>query len=177
MFMAECPVKMLITDPDGLRIGYDPSSNQTINEIPYATYYPGNETRPEIIMIPYKKNGNYTVKIFGTQDGEYNLTCISLNQTGHISIWNITNIPVSKDEYQTYIIPEYPPTKILLSAILITTTMMVLIRKKHKQQQLLKYYRSEIIINNVHFQMSKCLGKRLSKLFLALKKANFSLFT
>lgn len=135
MFMAECPVKMLITDPDGLRIGYDPSSNQTINEIPYATYYPGNETLPEIIMIPYKKNGNYTVKIFGTQDGKYNLTCISLNQTGHISIWNITNIPVSKDEYQTYIIPEYPSIRILLSAILIITSIIVLIRKKHKQQQ------------------------------------------
>jgi len=132
MFMAECPVKMLITDPDGLKIGYDPLSNQTINEISYAMYYPGNETRPEIIMIPYKKNGNYTIEIFGTQDGKYNLTCISLNQTGHISIWNITNIPISKDEHQIYIIPEYSSTRIMLSSILVITSVIVLISKKHK---------------------------------------------
>ena len=131
MFMAKCPVRMLVTDPDGLRVGFDPVSNQTVNEIPNATYYYSNESGPELISIPNQKTENYSVTVFGIESGTYNLTCTSLNETGFLSTDIFINVPIENDESQTYIIPEFSSFLILPLFMIATLLAVTVYRRKH----------------------------------------------
>ncbi len=121
MFVAECPVRMLVTDPYDLRVGFDPVSNQTVNEIPNAMYYHGNESEPELISIPNQKDGNYSVTLLGIEDGTYNFTWTSLNKTGFLSTENLINITIKEGESQIHIIPEFPSTTVLLLTLMFAT--------------------------------------------------------
>jgi len=132
MFASECPVRMLVTDPDGLRVGFDPLSNQTVNEIPYALYYYGNES--ETISIPNQKDGNYSVSVYGVESGTYNLTCTTLDETGFISTESFTNVPIEKDESQTYIIPEYSSFLVLPLFMIATLLAVIVYRRKRIDQ-------------------------------------------
>jgi hypothetical protein len=107
IFKAECPVKIMVTDPDGLRVGYDSISNQTLNEISEAVYFYTNGSIPEIVSIVNQKSGNYSVTIFGTETGKYNLTFTMLNETGFLTTQSFTNMSIGKDEKQTYVVPEF----------------------------------------------------------------------
>lgn len=131
MFATECPVRILVTDPDGLRTGYDPMLNQTVNEIPDALYYHVNGSETEIISIPNQKDGNYSVSVYGVEGGTYNFTCTTMDETGSISTESLMNIPIEKDESQTYIIPEFPSSFILLLFIIATLILAAVCRRKH----------------------------------------------
>ncbi|MEM2111853.1 MAG: NosD domain-containing protein [Candidatus Bathyarchaeia archaeon] len=134
MFVSECPVRILVTDPDGFRVGFDPTSNQTVNEISDALYYYGNGSYSEVISIPNRKDGNYSVLVFGVESGKYNLTCTTLDETGSISTESFINIPIEKDESQTYIIPEFQ--SFLIFPFFMTATLLATIacRRKHTKE-------------------------------------------
>jgi len=130
-FITECPVRILVTDPDGLRTGYDPMLNRTINEIPNALYYYGNGSEPEIVSIPNQKSGNYSVTVYGVESGIYNYTCTTINETGFLSMeQHYINIPIEQDESQTYIIPEFPSLLILPLSIVATSLAVIFYRRK-----------------------------------------------
>jgi len=131
MFMIECPVRILVIDPDGLRIGFDSGSNQVVNEIPDALYYSGNGVNPEMISIPNQKDGNYTVRIFGINSGSYNLTCSAIDENSSLSFLTITNKPIEKDETQTYAIPEFPSFLIMPMFLILTLLVVILERRKN----------------------------------------------
>lgn len=64
------PVDGMITDPLGRRVGYNPVTNQRINEIPGA-FYSGPGEGEEFILIPGGLDGQYQVTTFGTANGDF----------------------------------------------------------------------------------------------------------
>ncbi|MCC6170362.1 MAG: SUMF1/EgtB/PvdO family nonheme iron enzyme [Caldilineaceae bacterium] len=77
------PVKLLITDPQGRRLGFDPRMGETYTEIPNADFgltglapNGGSDTDPgavvyteATILVPL--DGEYSVQAFGVSDGSY----------------------------------------------------------------------------------------------------------
>ena len=93
---ANSPVNIMVTAPDGLRIGYDPETGIVINEIPSATYSgPGSE--PQIISIPNPLTGNYTIDAFGTGTGAFTITIQSIASNGSI---------IDSDTWQGMAVPD-----------------------------------------------------------------------
>jgi len=136
LFVTECPVRMLVTDPDRLRVGFDSVSNQTVREIHGALYYYGNGSELEIISIPNQKNGNYSITVFGIEDGSYNLTCAALDETGLLSIQSFEKVSIAKDESQTYAIPEFPSFLVMPLFIIVTLLAIIASRRKRLKHQI-----------------------------------------
>lgn len=77
------PVWVLVTDPQGRRIGTD-SSGTTLNEIPGATYS-GPQTDPVLFELP-TVDGTYRVEALGTGSGTYHIVFTVLDdQAGESS--------------------------------------------------------------------------------------------
>src|SRR3989344_5230027 len=80
------PAELLITDPDGKKLGKDPANNLTFNQISGASYTEEGISDPTLdnptptshrskhISIPAPLVGNYTVQVIGTGSGTYTLT-------------------------------------------------------------------------------------------------------
>ena len=85
---AHSPVNLMITAPDGLRVGYDPATGSVVNEIAGATYS-GPGTEPQEIFIPNAIFGTYQVSTFGTATGSYTITVESIANglTTDIETW------------------------------------------------------------------------------------------
>ncbi len=79
-FFVFSPVDVMITAPDGRRVGYDPASGQTVNEIPGA-FYSGNDTDMEFVLIPGGHEGNYTITTTGTGSGPYTVVAYWVGAT------------------------------------------------------------------------------------------------
>jgi parallel beta-helix repeat protein len=114
------PANLLITDPSGRRIGADPATGQSVNEIPGA-FYSGPDAEPEQIIIPNPIIGSYSIALKGTTSGCYTLAAEyfmanrtsvrTFNETeiSYIEAWNIimfnaTDIPTSPDATHQYTI-------------------------------------------------------------------------
>jgi hypothetical protein len=83
------PVELLVTDPIGRRVGYNPSAGQDVSEIPNGVYYrdlpilADDDTAPEItdgdasgiktFHIPTPIAGTYHITGIGTGSGAYTL--------------------------------------------------------------------------------------------------------
>jgi hypothetical protein len=75
----ECPVNVMVRSTNGLRTGFDPSTGQIISEIPGA-FYSGNETEPQVIIVPSQEGDSYQIFLSGTTQGNYTLTVKRYNQ-------------------------------------------------------------------------------------------------
>lgn len=83
--VAQCPLELLVTDPNGNRVGYDPTTGNDVVEILGASYerqYPianangdpssnGDTNGVKIINIPNPVGGTYHTKLIGTGPGNY----------------------------------------------------------------------------------------------------------
>ncbi len=72
--LTSCPINILVIDPQGRRLGYDPASGQVLREIPDAVYTaPGVE--PQIVLIPnaLQGKGPYQITATGYGAGRYSL--------------------------------------------------------------------------------------------------------
>ena len=68
-----CPVNLLVTDPAGNRIGFDPATGTVLREIAGAVYTsPGIE--PQIVIIPAPMPGSYTITMKGYGEGPVTVT-------------------------------------------------------------------------------------------------------
>lgn len=74
------PVDIMITAPDGKRIGKDFSTNEEVNEIPGA-FYSGFLTDNEYATIPNPLDGDYTISTLGTGSGEYTIAADFISDT------------------------------------------------------------------------------------------------
>ena len=82
------PVNILVTDPDGRRIGFDPVTGIAVNEIPGATYSgPGSD--PQIVQIPTMLPGPHEMLIIGTGDGDYHISIETLSEGGFVESTNV----------------------------------------------------------------------------------------
>jgi len=93
------PVNILVTAPDGLRVGFDPGTGEIVQEIQGAEYS-GPATEPQTIIIPNPTIGTYDVILVGTATGNYTLTLEHANST--ISQRQIFNGTVMPDETRYY---------------------------------------------------------------------------
>jgi len=83
-FITHSPVDILVTAPDGLRVGYDSVTETIVNEIEGATYS-GPGTEPQVVNIPSPLPGVYNVDIVGTDYGVYAITIWSMAEDGSVA--------------------------------------------------------------------------------------------
>lgn len=69
--MAMSPVAILLTDPSGRRIGFDPLTQATINEIGLTATYSGTGAEPQVIVVDSPLVGAYRLTGIGTGSGQY----------------------------------------------------------------------------------------------------------
>ncbi|MGC1121680.1 MAG: CARDB domain-containing protein, partial [Candidatus Methanofastidiosia archaeon] len=89
MFSLSCPADMLITSSSGEKLGF--VNEEFVQEIPNS--YVGDLDEEELYLV--ERNDKYNVDVFGTGEGEFDLSCV-------ISLWNCTrtlkylDIPVDR---------------------------------------------------------------------------------
>jgi probable HAF family extracellular repeat protein len=85
--VAHSPVELLVTDPNGNRVGYDPITDSDVFEISGASYsrdYPildadtdsggaGDTSGIKTVSIPSPTGGSYSTTLIGTASGSYTL--------------------------------------------------------------------------------------------------------
>jgi peptide/nickel transport system substrate-binding protein len=71
-----CPMLVSFVDSAGRRSGYDPSTGQTVLEIPGSTYS-GLHSDPQLVKIR-SPLGNYTIELYGTGNGSYSLEIVNI---------------------------------------------------------------------------------------------------
>ena len=72
------PINILVRDPNGRRIGFDPSSNAVVNEIGSAAFYSGAATTPQVVEIQPEAVlfGQYMVSGVGTGNGGFTIDAL-----------------------------------------------------------------------------------------------------
>lgn len=75
------PTDILVTDPNGCRVGCNPTSEDILIEIPGASYS-GNGSEPQIALVPSPLFGTYIVDILGTDVGTYTISIRSIAEGG-----------------------------------------------------------------------------------------------
>jgi|GEM_PF-1238032 len=108
-FQLHSPVDLYLTDPDGLHIGLDPATNQTVNQIADADYS-GPGTEPEFVNILTLKTGNYVITVIPragvSPTDTYTLTATFDGNTVVLA----DNIPIGNIPGQGYTITINAPT-------------------------------------------------------------------
>jgi hypothetical protein len=92
---AHSPVELLVTGPTGLKSGYDPQTAKFWNEIPDATYFidaiaadadPSHGLlEAKVLLINIPTDGEYTLTVFGTGTGPYEINSFASDWTGKLS--------------------------------------------------------------------------------------------
>jgi len=132
--VAESPVNILVTAPNGFRVGYDSVTHSVVNEIEGATYY-GPVTEPQVIIIPSPLQGVYIIDRVGTDIGPYTITIESVAEDGseiQSQTWTGTTSPgeFERGSIQMFedgsfvdaprsVIPEVPWGTVMASAAMI----------------------------------------------------------
>lgn len=82
------PIDMVITTPDGKRMGKNFETGEEYNEIPGA-FYSGYQGSEEYITIPNPLDGEYKVEVQGTGSGKYGVTVSNISDN-NVSESNFT---------------------------------------------------------------------------------------
>ena len=85
VFMTGSPIDLLITDPQGRRLGYDPVTDQVFNEIP-NTLYTSTGTSPQLVIVPQPIDGDYEVMATGYGAGTYDVTIDYVDSRGIVPL-------------------------------------------------------------------------------------------
>jgi PKD domain/Carboxypeptidase regulatory-like domain/Ig-like domain CHU_C associated len=76
----QSPINILVTDPLGRRIGFDPVMSSVVNEIGSSAYYSGPSTEPQLLNIGAMFAGPYMISAIGTATGSYTITIQTLDE-------------------------------------------------------------------------------------------------
>jgi pimeloyl-ACP methyl ester carboxylesterase len=115
VFIAQCPVNLTITDPQGRRVGFDPATGGSLQEIPGAVY-PGPNVEGQFIVLPSFVQGKYQFNATAFGNGAYVLSALRLGADGLTTLGtfsgNVTQGEVLGFEVDSTP-PITPPTTIL----------------------------------------------------------------
>jgi len=101
-FQLNSPANLLITDSEGRRAGFDPSTGQVILDIPGSAYSgPGSE--PQFVAVPNAIDGGYTVQANGTAEGGYHLDILSADTQGALRTVHLAD-STSAGEVHNYVV-------------------------------------------------------------------------
>lgn len=78
------PANLYIADPQGRRIGFDPITGETVDEVPDA-WYSGPDGEPQEIMIPGPLDGDYVVLMIGVSTGTYEVVSELITDQGAVT--------------------------------------------------------------------------------------------
>jgi hypothetical protein len=110
------PGELLITNPTGQRLGFDPLTNQSFAEIPGSSYndvgLEDDETEtPDDTVDPAKSlelvspaTGDYNLTITGTGTGTYNMEIQGLDANGQPTQQVFQNVPIAPNQVQQIIL-------------------------------------------------------------------------
>lgn len=100
--------EILIVDPNGYRLGYDPETSTSYNEISGGIYF--NESRiggdgeaDKAIFIPNRVSGNYTISISSSESESYALDVLTYDEDGDTHAWQRTGSLESEIAYEYYL--------------------------------------------------------------------------
>jgi hypothetical protein len=144
------PANIMVTAPDGSRVGYDATSGATVNEIQDAVYS-GPGTEPQNITIPNPSSGNYSYNLFGTGSGNYTVTVQSVAYggssidtkvvTGTISPGASISKSFALDQNGTMstpknsTVPEFPWGAIAAMPVMLTTSFCLFVFSKRRTKK------------------------------------------
>jgi hypothetical protein len=74
------PVSLLIIDPLGRRVGFDPASKTVVNDLNSDAFYTGPDTEPQVIDVHLTVPGRYTLTAVGNGTGPYSITLSRLTE-------------------------------------------------------------------------------------------------
>jgi hypothetical protein len=83
---AHSPVNVLVTDPLGHRIGFDPSTRTAVNELGPDAAYSGPGSEPQTIDLPDVTPGVYSISGIGTGQGPYTVEFATAVDDGSIAL-------------------------------------------------------------------------------------------
>jgi len=106
------PVELLITDPQGRKLGDDPVALRFFDEIP-DSYYDSigledddtgtDPTDPgKSLYIPRAASGQYTLNVTGLDTSAYSADFVALDSNGVKTEMSLKNIPIGLNEVQTF---------------------------------------------------------------------------
>ena len=75
------PATLQLTDPDGRVTGIEPQTGEPFFGFPASVGALGDE--PFLFVVPSPKEGEYELKIIGTDSGDYSLDIMTLNNDGY----------------------------------------------------------------------------------------------
>jgi peptide/nickel transport system substrate-binding protein len=105
-----CPMLVSFVDSVGRRSGYDPSTGQTVLEIPHSTYS-GLGSDPQLVKIR-SPLGNYTVELYGTGNGSYSLEVVNI-ALGYKNV-NVPTANIHLNQTRKYYVRVYPDGSIFV---------------------------------------------------------------
>ena len=102
--------ELLISDPDGLRTGFDPIQGRKFDEIPLSSYgleeLPDSEGRSgpvwKELEIIRPKTGDYLLIVTGTREGTYSLEILGYNRAGESGSHILEDISIQKHVTHEY---------------------------------------------------------------------------
>src|SRR5579859_2112330 len=118
------PAELILTDPSGHRLGLDPVTNTSYDEIPNSSYIAsfltdddptgvaqGQANAPEVKQLMDNKpgSGQYIVTVTGTDAGTYSMPVYLTDQNGVTNFTELDNIPTSAGVVHKYTFTYTPP--------------------------------------------------------------------
>lgn len=113
------PAELLLTDPEGRRVGRDPIEDATFSEVPDASYgYEGIDDAvsgapgPQTAIIDMRNPmiGRYTLRVIGTESAKYDLSIRGYDSDMDPSDAQFLDVMIQKGSEHTYLI-EYSSDK------------------------------------------------------------------
>lgn len=108
------PGQLVLTDPLGRKLGYDPILQKEYHEIPNGSYNilyqsaldgPPDQDPTKELDIPVPQEGEYTLTITGTGTGSYDLDVLaSSRDLTYSSLNDIKDVPINTDEIHSYVL-------------------------------------------------------------------------
>ena len=161
-FYLASPAEYLVTDPQGRRLGIDPTTNTTYNEIPNGSYTlegpiadsdtvldPSTLHMVKTIYIPAPIDGNYDVKVIGTESGSYTANSFIYDNNGNSqsNVVVASTTPNQTTDYNLSFSSSSASTTLTLAA-LSTTTANIWIGLKNSDDVGIKFDLEADILKN-----------------------------
>jgi PKD repeat protein len=107
--ISACPVNLLVTDPQGRRLGFDAASGQVLREIPNAVYAGTGE--PQMILIGGAVAGQYRITAAGFGTGAYSVRVDQVGNRGPVPLALFTGetAPSQQDQHALTVGVNTPP--------------------------------------------------------------------